>query len=149
MIERQRTQLKFPQSDGQRPIPPSPTIMLTVFGIELGSIDLALAAAGIWLVHKLSQTIRTRTRTTKLLGPPASSWLLGVSREVFQGDSGTILESWSDKYGVAFQIPTSLGSRRTVLFDPRAIAHFYSKETFGYVQNSFTKKAIANIVCSR
>lgn len=116
------------------------------FVLPVSSIDIALAAAGAWLLYKLSQAVRMRAKTTKLRGPSASSWLFGVSREVFQGDSGAILENWAEEYGVAYQIPTALGSRRTVLFDPRAIAHFYSKETFGYIQNSFTKKAIANLV---
>lgn len=120
--------------------------MPELFGVAISGIDITFATTAAWLLYKLTQAIRMRVKTTKMRGPPASNWLLGVSREVFQGDSGALFESWSEEYGVAFQIPTALGSRRTVLFDPRAIAHFYSKETFGYVQNSFTKKAISNLV---
>ena len=87
-----------------------------------------------------------RTKTTKLRGPTGSSWLYGVTRDIHDGDSGALHESWSEQYGNAFQVPIALGSRRIVLFDPKAIAHFYSKETFGYIQNTFTKKAIANLV---
>ncbi|KAI5117593.1 hypothetical protein M0805_004044 [Coniferiporia weirii] len=114
---------------------------------NLNAVDLFVLAIGSWALYKVSQTVRTRSRTTKLRGPPASSWFLGVSKDTFKGDSAAVLfEKWADKYGPVFQIPGPLGSRRTVLTDPKAIAHFYSKETFGYVNSTFTKQAITNLV---
>ena len=113
---------------------------------SLSKMDFALLGVAGWLLYKILATARLRLRTTRLNGPPASSWMLGLSREVFTGDSGALCEEWMDKYGVVYQIPTPLGSRRTILCDPKAIAHFYSKETYVYIQNTFTKNAIANLV---
>jgi hypothetical protein len=113
---------------------------------SLSKVDIALLGVAGWLLYKFLATARLRLHTTRLDGPPASSWMLGVSKEVFTGDSGALYEDWMDKYGVAYQVPTAMGSRRTVLCDPKAIAHFYSKETYVYVQNTFTKNAISNLV---
>jgi cytochrome P450 len=43
-------------------------------------------------------------------------------------------ERWAAEYGVAYMIPSVLGQTRIVLCDPRAIAHFYARETWTYVQ---------------
>ena len=113
---------------------------------QLSRVDLGLLAVSVWLIYKLVVTVRRRLHTTRLNGPPASTWFFGVSREVFVGDSGTLYEGWMDKYGVVYQIPTAMGSRRTVLCDPKAIAHFYNKTTNVYVRSSFSKKLTENIV---
>ncbi|KAI5117520.1 hypothetical protein M0805_009528 [Coniferiporia weirii] len=114
---------------------------------NLSVVDVFGLAIGSWLLYKLSQTARMRAKTTKLRGPPASSWFFGVSQEVFQGDSAAAYyEKWADEYGPVYQIPGPLGSRRTVLTDAKAIAHFYSKETFGYVNSTFSKIAISNLI---
>ncbi|THH01154.1 hypothetical protein EW145_g6961, partial [Phellinidium pouzarii] len=115
-------------------------------GSRFSKLDLFLFAVGSWILLRLSQTARARAKTTKLHGPPASSWLFGVSKEVFKGDSGALFEKWADEYGPVYQIPGPFGSRRTVLTDAKAIAHFYSKETFTFVNSTFTKNAIANLI---
>ena len=113
---------------------------------NLTKLDISLLALATWLLYKGVTTLRLRLRTTRLNGPPASSWLTGVSKEIFTGDSGTLFEEWMDEYGAVYQIPAALGSRRTIICDPRAIAHFYSKETYVYVQTSFAKNIIASMV---
>ncbi|KAL5488445.1 hypothetical protein ACEPAI_6563 [Sanghuangporus weigelae] len=84
--------------------------------------------------------------TTKLKGPPSSSWIFGVTKEVFKGDSGALYEQWAKEYGPVYQIPTPLGGRRTILTDPKAVAYFYSKETFTCVQSNFSKRLIENLL---
>jgi hypothetical protein len=115
---------------------------------QLTKLDVALLGVATWLAYRLVTTVRRRLHTTRLNGPPASSWLYGVSKEVFVGDSGTLYEGWMDEYGAVFQVPTVMGSRRTMLCDPRAIAHVYARETNIYMKNSFAKAFIENIVIS-
>ncbi|KIJ59411.1 hypothetical protein HYDPIDRAFT_162418 [Hydnomerulius pinastri MD-312] len=51
-------------------------------------------------------------------------------------------EAWAEEYGVVYQVPSTLGQRRIVLCDPRAIAHFYARETWTYVQTPLSKAFI-------
>ncbi|KZT51839.1 cytochrome P450 [Calocera cornea HHB12733] len=85
----------------------------------------------------------TRTRTTPLPGPTPDSWLWGFSRAMFQGDSAAMVAGWAEQYGAVFQIPGSLGSKRVVIADPKAVAHFYAHETFTYQQNQFSRHFLA------
>lgn len=105
---------------------------------------LALAAAS-WLLYLVIRAARSRSRTTKLLGPPAPSWFFGVSKEVFDGDSGVLFENWAQAYGSVYQVPGPLGERRVVLTDPKAVAHYFARvDTF--VKSEFEKRAIDNVV---
>ena len=114
---------------------------------NLRYLDIFLLVAGSWLLFKIIQSVRTRVKTTKLNGPPPTSRIFGVSREVFKGDPGALLyEQWAKEYGPVYQIPIQFGRRRTILTDARAVAHFYSKETFTYVQTSFGKRLIEGLV---
>ncbi|KAF8584899.1 cytochrome P450 [Ramaria rubella] len=66
---------------------------------------------------------------TLLSGPPAESWMFGVSRQLFEADDPALLfEEWAEKYGPAFRLPQALGSSRIVLCDPKAVAYFYGNE---------------------
>ena len=112
-----------------RTYPRTPAIMITE---NLTSLDLLLFAISVWLIYKSFYAIRLRMHTTRLNGPPTPSWLYGVTEQILTNDSGTYFEKWMEKYGLVFQIPGALGYRRTVLCDPKAIAHFYAKETTVY-----------------
>ncbi|KAL5488446.1 hypothetical protein ACEPAI_6564 [Sanghuangporus weigelae] len=112
----------------------------------LSYLDVFLLVVGSWMLYKFTQAVRLRVKTTKLKGPPSSSWIFGVTKEVFKGDSGALYEQWAKEYGPVYQIPTPLGGRRTILTDPRAVAYFYSKETFTYVQSNFSKRLIENLL---
>lgn len=46
-------------------------------------------------------------------------------------------EEWAWEYGVAYEVPTTLSERKIKLGDPRALAHFCSKETWTYVPTDF------------
>ncbi|KAL5512215.1 hypothetical protein ACEPAG_3500 [Sanghuangporus baumii] len=113
---------------------------------NLSCLDVFLLVVGSWMLYKLIQAVRLRFKTTKLKGPPSSSWIFGVTKEVFKGDAGELYEQWAKEYGPVYQIPTPLGGRRTILTDPKAVAHFYSKETFTYVQSNFSKRIIENLL---
>lgn len=113
---------------------------------NIRALDALVLAVGAWTVYKLLQAWRTRAKTTTLPGPPSESWLFGVSRQVFNGDSGVLYEQWSKEYGPVFQVPGVMGQRRTVITDPKALAHFFGKQGVGYVNSQFAKTAIANLV---
>lgn len=104
------------------------------------------AAAAVILAFNALSSWRARLKAVKLRGPTTSSWMFGVSKDLQHGDSGILFENWATQYGPAFQVPGPFGSRRTVLFDAKAISYFFQKETFTFRQSNFSKKAIANIV---
>jgi len=114
--------------------------------LDFGPKVLAVAAAGAaWLIYRLSKAAGGRSKETKLRGPPSPSWIFGVTRHITMDNSSAIYEEWSEKYGVAFEIPTVMGSRRTILFDPRAVTHYFNKDTFGYVHSADRKKFIKQL----
>ena len=55
-------------------------------------------------------------------------------------------ERWAEEYGPAYVVPGGFGSKRVVICDPRANAHFYARETFGYVQTKLSRVFIENLV---
>ncbi|KAF8878006.1 cytochrome P450 [Gymnopilus junonius] len=88
----------------------------------------------------------TNTKATKLTGPPNPSLLFGALRVLVKSDDqGALHEQWATRYGPAFRVAGPLGSSRIIICDPRAIAHFYAKETFAYVQTRFAKVFIGNL----
>lgn len=129
-------------------IPRSQLLHNMLAPLNVSSLDLFLLAVGSWTLYKLSKAIRMRVKTTKLKGPPSPSWLFGVTKEVHEGDSGALYEKWAKDYGAVYQIPTVFGERRTILTDPKAIANFYSKDTFTYVNSEFVKQMIVKFVSS-
>ena len=110
--------------------------------------DLVLLATCSWLFYKLVKAIRIKAKTTQLRGPPSEGWIFGVTRQLSHGKAGPLLEKWATEYGGAFQIPTALGSKQIILVDTRALVHFFTKDTYGYTMDSFTKKAVAKLVRS-
>lgn len=113
---------------------------------RLSYLDVVLVAAVSWTLYKLGETLRRRMKTTRLNGPPRASWIFGASEEVIQGDASAMFEQWAKEYGPVYQIPTQLGGCRTVLTDPKAIAHFYAKETFVYMRPKFGQIFIETLV---
>ena len=57
-----------------------------------------------------------------------------------------LFESWAKQYGNVFQIPGPLGQRRTVLVDPKAVAHYFGKSAQIYVKSNFGRQIIADVV---
>ena len=113
--------------------------------LNIRALDVLAFTASSWLIYRVYKITRARARTTKLAGPPAKSWLFGVSKEVFDGDNGELYESWANTYGPVFQVPGPLGDRRTVITDPKAVAHYFAK-SYTYIRNSFGRKLVENLV---
>ncbi|KAF9457218.1 cytochrome P450 [Collybia nuda] len=119
--------------------------------LPAGFIDVLYYLGALWIVTKLFKlgTARWRegTQTTPLRGPPNQGYFLGLSKYVSNPeDASDIYENWAAQYGAAYKVPLGLGSSKVVICDPKANAHFYSKETFIYVQSKLTKVLIKNIL---
>ncbi|EIW75879.1 cytochrome P450 [Coniophora puteana RWD-64-598 SS2] len=97
--------------------------------------DAALAALSVFILLRLARAAKRRFTATKLRGPPSENWFFGVGDEVLRApDSSALYEEWEQAYGSVYQIPSTLGTHRVVLCDPRAISHFYAKDTTTYVR---------------
>lgn len=113
--------------------------------------------AAIWAASRMLEFWRRHSRYTQLAGPPSTSLLFGVTKTVadmqetgeFCEDAGKLFEDWAEQYGPVYRIPAAFGSEKVVLCDPKAIQHFYSRETTGYVHTKMMSRAIATLVgCS-
>ncbi|KAI6026797.1 cytochrome P450, partial [Pisolithus microcarpus] len=95
--------------------------------------DIAVGLAAVWAFHTAFQATGKKSKTTKLRGPKSNDLFFGVSGEVFRSAGmGGMYEAWAKEYGVAYEIPMICGERRTQICDPRAAAHFFSKNTWSY-----------------
>ncbi|KAF8554668.1 cytochrome P450 [Imleria badia] len=111
---------------------------------ERYAFDAGLACAAIWILLQWLRTSRRQLRTTQLRGPLSDSFLYGVGKHILDADdSGALYEAWAQEYGPVYAVPSTLGRKRVVLCDPKAIAHFYSKETWTYIQTPFAKRTLA------
>ncbi|KAG1742292.1 cytochrome P450 [Suillus paluster] len=102
---------------------------------SVGTFNIACSFAALWAFVKVLRALRWRLKTTQLRGPPRSSIVYGVSNDLTSStDTAAMYERWADEYGVVYMIPSVLGQTRIVLCDPKAIAHFYARETWTYVR---------------
>ncbi|KAG1742265.1 cytochrome P450 [Suillus paluster] len=102
---------------------------------SVGTFNVACSFAALWAFVKVLRALRWRLKTTQLRGPPRSSIVYGVSNDLVSStDTAAMYERWADEYGVVYMIPSVLGQTKIVLCDPKAIAHFYARETWTYVQ---------------
>ncbi|KAF9224546.1 cytochrome P450 [Gyrodon lividus] len=106
----------------------------------LHAVDAAAALAALWALLTAVRVARRRLKTTRLRGPSSTSLLYGVGKDLAESsDAGAMYEAWVEEYGVVYQVPSTLGQTRIVLADPRAIAHFYARETWTYVLTPVAK----------
>lgn len=97
---------------------------------QVGFVHIAILLASAWLLSTLVKSARRRGKTTRLCGPPSKSLIYGVSKYVQESKDGSpIFEKWAEEYGSVFRMPVAMGGNQLVLCDPKAISHFYSKET--------------------
>ncbi|KAH9483305.1 Cytochrome P450 monooxygenase 215 [Psilocybe cubensis] len=107
---------------------------------------LPLTFAGLVLLTLILFKSRRSVKTTKLRGPKNQSYLFGLYQFLNETeDAGLVYEAWAREYGPTYTVPGGFGSSRIVICDPRANAHFYSKETFGYVQTKLSRTFIKNL----
>ncbi|KAG8218156.1 cytochrome P450 [Butyriboletus roseoflavus] len=111
----------------------------------LSPFNAVVACTALWTFVKLIRMSRRRVRTPKLRGPPSLSFLYGVGKILLEADDpSSIYESWAQEYGSVYEAPSTLGQRRIILHDPKAIAHFHAKETWTYVRTPLTRKFLEN-----
>ncbi|KAG2364261.1 cytochrome P450 [Suillus spraguei] len=116
---------------------------------SVSAFNVACSFAALWAFVKFSRALRWQMKTTQLRGPLRTSFIYGVSQDLMSShDTARIYERWATEYGVAYMIPSVLGQRKVVLCDPRAIAHFYARETWTYVQTPLSA-AIREILIGR
>ncbi|KAH9928830.1 cytochrome P450 [Fomitopsis serialis] len=100
----------------------------------------------VWLLSKVVEQRRRRTQTTSLAGPPNPSLVFGASKLISDlVDAGDLYEEWSETYGSVYRVPAAFGMSKIVLCDPKAVLHFFSRETVGYVHTTMMKNATENI----
>ncbi len=114
---------------------------------QISTTDVCLFLVAVVLIYKIS-TNRKSSITTKLRGPPRQSLLFGLIRVLRNAeDPGLLYEQWASEYGSVYSFPAFLGEQRLVLYDPKAVAHFYGKEGFGYIKTPISRMFIEILVC--
>ncbi|KAG1729407.1 cytochrome P450 [Suillus lakei] len=112
-----------------------------------GAFNVACSFAALWTFVKVIRALRWRLKTTQLRGPPRTSFVYGVSNDLASSkDSATMYEHWAQEYGVAYMIPSVLGQTKIVLSDPKAIAHFYARESWTYARTPLSLVMIEKLV---
>ncbi|KAJ7598521.1 cytochrome P450 [Mycena floridula] len=116
---------------------------------QLSAFNLIALGLSTWIFSKLVQRLIRNSYATPLRGPTSSpSFLYGYQFKIVedQNETATLYQDWATEYGSVFSIPWIMGeSTRTVLMDPKAIAHFYARGEAGYTQPQVVRKAIARI----
>ncbi|KAK0455623.1 cytochrome P450 [Desarmillaria tabescens] len=107
--------------------------------------DVCLFLIALFLIYKISTN--RNSVTTNLRGPPSRSWLFGFTKVIhYSEDVALLYEKWSAEYGSVFSVPGFLGHQKLVICDPKAAAHFYSREAVGYVKTPMTRMFIEIMV---
>ncbi|KAI6021237.1 cytochrome P450 [Pisolithus marmoratus] len=103
-------------------------------------LNVAAIIAAIWALRGALRAARRTFKTTKLRGPPRTDLIFGAAKQILESqDEGAIYEAWAKEYGVAYEVPTTLGGKKIVLTDPRALAHYYARESWVYVQTKLAR----------
>ena len=109
--------------------------------IVTGSLLLLVAAAnGV-------KYARRRAKSTRLRGPARPSLLFGCAKVIENTDEQALLfEQWSKDYGLVYKLPTPLGKSSVVVMDPKAIAHIFGKDTYGYHRTPMSNLSTSRMV---
>ncbi|KAJ7572020.1 cytochrome P450 [Mycena floridula] len=109
-------------------------------------LQVLLAFFALICVHTVRRLLN-RAHVTDIRGPPSPGFLYGYNPGLFGRDIPThVYEKWAEKYGAVCSIPWTLGTRVIAIMDPKALVHFYSRDTHGYAQTGFTRNATRNFV---
>ncbi|KAJ7089567.1 cytochrome P450 [Mycena epipterygia] len=120
--------------------------MLHLIPANFGAADAGVLLVSVSACYILFRRASHR-RSTALKGPSSSNFFFGVMPYLMKApDSGAVYEEWAAEYGSVFSIPSILGSRRIILTDPKAISHYFTKETYGYVQATTAKRFLDRII---
>lgn len=109
----------------------------------------ASAALATFLVYKTVAKFHGKVSTTRLVGPPSTSLIYGVAKDTMESqDASSIYEEWVKKYGVAFEVPSALGQKKIMLFDSKALQHYYSRDAWTYIGRPATRLTLRRTVKS-
>ncbi|KIK27618.1 hypothetical protein PISMIDRAFT_92400, partial [Pisolithus microcarpus 441] len=109
-------------------------------------LDVAAAIVAIWALRGAFGTARRSFKTTKLRGPPRTDLVYGAAKQILESlDAGAIYEAWAKEYGVVYEVPTTLGGKKIMLTDPKALTHFYARETWTYVHTESARFFLQHI----
>lgn len=109
-------------------------------------ITAIFGATLVFVVHQTLSAIR-HSKTPRLLGPRSESIIFGVTKKIANAaDAGVVFEHWANEYGPVYQIPGSLGTKRIVVCDPKAIAHTFAFDSWRYEHNPIAKWELQSMV---
>ncbi|KAI6040866.1 hypothetical protein EDC04DRAFT_2990027 [Pisolithus marmoratus] len=122
---------------------------LLVVTCSITLLDIAAVIAAIWALCSALRAAWRTFKTTKLHRLPRTDLIFGAAKQIFKSpDAGAIYEAWVKEYGVAYEVLTTLGGKKIVLTDLRALAHYYAKETWTYVQTASARSFIQHHICT-
>ena len=115
-------------------------------GIDGLPVRPLVLCIGLFLLLGAWFLVRHR-RGTLLRGPPSTSWIFGATKALVGSPQGVLqYECWAEEYGSVYSIPCELGQSCVVLCDPKAVQHFYARETREYVHTYLLGTIVRRIV---
>jgi cytochrome P450 len=57
-----------------------------------------------------------------------------------------LYERWAREYGPVYKVPGILGQSKVILWDPKAISHFFARDTWLYNQTQFNKSVVRTTI---
>ncbi|KAJ6489013.1 cytochrome P450 [Mycena sanguinolenta] len=115
---------------------------------NFGAAEVGILIATSYILYMLFTRFGLNSRhSTRLKGPSGGNFLFGSKPLLLNApDVGAIYEDWAAQYGSVFSVPATLGNRTVVLTDPKSIAHFATRETYGYVGTPRSKQALQRLI---
>ena len=55
-------------------------------------------------------------------------------------------EQWAKEFGSVYRIPSMMGTKQTILLDPKAVAHYYAHEAYTYRMQYFQRQGVRDFV---
>ncbi|KAG2064190.1 cytochrome P450 [Suillus decipiens] len=110
---------------------------------------LKICASVLVLVASLylRQVYRRKQRTTPLRGPQSPGWVFGFAKTILDSTiTNELYEDWAREYGPVYKVPCVFGQSRVMLWDPKAVSHFFVKDTWSYNQTQLNKIAVQTSV---
>lgn len=95
----------------------------------------------------LLQVYRRSQRATRIRGPPSPGWAFGLAKTMLDSTISTELyERCAREYGSVYKVPGVFGQAKVILWDPKAISHFFARDTWLYNQTPFNKIAVRTTI---
>jgi hypothetical protein len=115
--------------------------------MQLSTIDKLTFSFFTLILGALLRRFLLGSRSTPLKGPPRLSWLRGAFGFEFTATGrAAVIKEWTAEYGPVFQIPWVMGRNQVVLCDPKAVAHFYARDSTVYGGSKSNRKLVEILV---